>query len=170
MAASRDPGAPLGPTQRGKPGSSLASAAQVLPAPPAGTGACRHPRAGGPGSRPTAVQMALRLGLPAPRACTEAVRCAAWRASPRKAPTPSHQAHPHCCPGEEGRERLPQASRRPGGAPAHFPVGQAEGPRQEAEEGLLDSKEFQRPISGRCQGPPHPGARRWPVGPHLGAR
>ena len=170
-ASSRDPGAPLGetlgpsaqqgPAQRGEtkqlscircPGAAHATCRDRFPPPPPG---------GRPGQQAYSRPDGLRLGLPASRACTEAVRRAAWKASPRKAPTPprwlslGRRIHA-AAPGRRVGRGFPRPHATPTGAPVHFPISQAEGPRQEAEEALPDRKRISKAYLGKLPGAPTP--------------
>ena len=58
-------------------------------------------------------------------------------------------------PGRRAGRGFPRPQATPAGAPAHFPISQAEGPRQEAEEGLPDRKRISKAYLGKLPRGPH---------------
>lgn len=158
LRGNTDPSAQRGPAQRAGarqlyrihcPGAPRATRRDGFPPPPQGRR---------PGQQAYSCPVGPEARAPTPRSPTEAVLCAACRASPGKAPAVPTLGGPGrvhtAAPGRRAGRGFPRPHTAPEGRPAHFPVvGQAEGPRQEAEEGLPDGKEFQRPISGMCRGP-----------------
>ena len=148
-----------GPAQRGEtrqlscircPGAARATCRDGFPLPPPG---------GRPGQQAYSRPDGLRLGLPAPRACTEAVRPGRpvpGRLPPR--PAGSRWAGASTLlPRGGGQGEASTGLRPPPRARLHTsPSARLKDPVRKLRRGCLTVKEFQRPISGSCQGAPTP--------------